>query len=230
MTGKTIPITVNPTSTLQDAKLALTEREGIPPDQQRLIYKGKELQDDILLSEYGMEAEDVLHMVLRLRGGPRTSQRRSTENIPKGLCNDPAMVAALKARAKAIREAIKLANTLHASSNGTLEDANKIHHAMDMKNKIANEIITTVSESCLCERVKRNMFQTELQYLHTVAAHHNVMQAAMKTKSSVDMKYASELDAALATMCKLYIAAVDHAEDEEPEDEDHEAEVTEDEN
>ena len=45
------------------------EAEGIPPDQQRMISVGKQLQDNFTLDESGLEHESVVHLVLRLRGG-----------------------------------------------------------------------------------------------------------------------------------------------------------------
>ncbi len=54
---------------VSDVKEQVEFTEGIPPDQQRLIFGGKQLQDDRQLSDYGIKSEATIHLVVRLRGG-----------------------------------------------------------------------------------------------------------------------------------------------------------------
>ncbi|KAI0534885.1 hypothetical protein GGR58DRAFT_33352 [Xylaria digitata] len=69
LTGKMIPIKCSSSDTIENLKEYVQDIEGIPPDQQRLMFDSKQLADEPTLSDYGVQKNDVLHLVLRLRGG-----------------------------------------------------------------------------------------------------------------------------------------------------------------
>lgn len=69
LSGKTLSMKVQGTDTIQKLKEMINDREGVPVDQQRLIFQGKQLDDNKTLTDYGVQSENTIHLVLRLRGG-----------------------------------------------------------------------------------------------------------------------------------------------------------------
>lgn len=83
MTGLFIPLTISPSTTILQLKEQIQKTEHYTPDQQRIVYSGKELSNDKCMKDYSIQPDATLHLIIRLRGGMfhETSSRQDMKPL-----------------------------------------------------------------------------------------------------------------------------------------------------
>ncbi|GAA5827848.1 hypothetical protein JCM5353_005668 [Sporobolomyces roseus] len=98
LTGSTLAFGVESTDSVSSIKSQIAAREGIPADEQRLIFGGKQLSDDLTLADYDVQRESTLDLCLRLLGGMAKKRKKKNYTTPKKIKHKrkPVKMAILK--------------------------------------------------------------------------------------------------------------------------------------
>ena len=85
--GRTLALDVAPSDAVSAVKAQIAEREGVPAEEQRLVFAGLQLEDERTLAEYGLEKESTLTLVLRLEGGGGRKRKKKVYTKPKKIAH-----------------------------------------------------------------------------------------------------------------------------------------------
>eukprot|EP00656_Telonema_subtile_P013585 TRINITY_DN16900_c0_g1_i1.p1 TRINITY_DN16900_c0_g1~~TRINITY_DN16900_c0_g1_i1.p1 ORF type:complete len:164 (+),score=66.89 TRINITY_DN16900_c0_g1_i1:208-699(+) len=125
--------------------------------------------------------------------------------VPCGIFDDPARVNQLKEDARTIRKAMEQVQAAEEKkAEDSLHHINQVTRWVMTKEDHACKIITLVAEYMLCQRVKPGAFESKEEYWKALEVHHALMQAAMKTKQTLDTKACDDLEHCIEHLTAMY--------------------------
>ena len=128
--------------------------------------------------------------------------------MPCGIFDDPKLVAEIREACATIRKAMNQINEL--SANMSPQNFNQMTRWVNTKEKEAQKILMLAADYSLAQRVKafgtpKSPFASQKDYIDALVAHHTLIQAAMKSKQSVDVSVAAALEHAVDDFSKMYL-------------------------